>query len=259
MKNNIISLAQYLLDINKPEELCQYKAGSLSIITGSLLVDLTAEVDIPDFIKLSIREFGFSNAKYIISELIPLEDSKNLINNFWIKFEEKRNQKFIDTYGLDEYKSYYESYLSALKGQKENSKFFMEDKSKEDKITFILTNKETELVTPLILLPNQKTHLDDEDLFERVNGAIIFRASTLIKPKNKNKYESGCFSIFIPNIKAKEYNLYVEIDKKYDDKNMLNYLIDNIKDDINKKILISFELQQELPNEKGNKIKRPKV
>jgi len=251
MKKNIIDLIQFLIDTNQPEELCQYKSGKLSVITSSLHADLISDIDTPDFIKLSIREFGISTNKYIVSEIIPLDDAKELINNFWIKFEEKRNQKFIDNYGIDEYKSYYKSYLSAIKGETENDKFTISNQYNNGKGAFLLTNKENQLVTPLILFPNQKIHLDDEELFDRPNGAKVFKASTLIKPKDKDKYESGCFTIFIPNIKAKEYGLESNVMKEYNDDNIFIYLMDKVTDNRSKKIISNFELQQELPNKQN--------
>jgi hypothetical protein len=259
MKNNLINLANFLLDANKLEELCNYKDSKLSVISGLLQLDLTSDIDIPNFVKLSIREYGISTNKYIISELISVEEAKDLIKKFWIKVEEHANWQFIEQYGKAEYCRFREAYLCVFKGETENADFYMEKKCSYDNDEFIITEKNTGAVNCARALPNPNLFLNDDDILKRVNGAVPLHATALVKNKT-GTFSSSNFKIFIPNIEATEYGFDVSINKKYDEENMLQYLISQVKEPINKKILAHIELQNELKiNDDSSAIKKLKI
>jgi hypothetical protein len=245
MKNDIINLTNFLLDTNKLEELCDYKDKKLTVISGLLQADLVSDIDTPNFIKLSIREYGMSSNKYIVSEIIPIEEAKDLIKKFWTKVEEQANWQFIDKYGKKNYYRFRDAYISAFKGEKENKYFYMEKIFNYDEQEFKIVDKNYGTTTCAVALPNPDLYLSDNDILKRVNGAVPFHATTLIKNK-EGTFNSGNFRIFVPNIEAMEYGFNVSINKEYTQENMMEYLISKVREPINKKFLTHFELQNEL-------------
>jgi hypothetical protein len=259
MKKTIIKLADFLLEKNKIQEICEYKKNKLTLISGMLQLDINSDMDTPDFVKISIREYGMSTNKYLSSEIIPIDDARELIIKTWQKIEEKKNWQFIDNYGLEEYYRFRNAYVSAFKGEKETTDFdiSIDYSNKTDKI-FKLTDKIHGTINAAMAAPNQYLHFNDDEVSEKIHAGLLIRATALVKTNNSFKAEN--FDILLSNIEAKQYGFNVSIGKKYNEKNIYEYLISQVKEPTNRIILSQLQLEDELPlNDNNSSVKIKKI
>lgn len=257
MDKNIINLTNFLLDTNKLENFCEYKEKKLTIISGLLQADITSDIETPDFIKISIREYGMSNNKYLVSEIIPALEAKQLISKFWNKVEEKKNWQFIEDYGVKEYNRFREAYISAFKGEKEHSEFKIEIHCDDYEKQFLLIDKKFGLTNSAMPLHKPELYFNDDNIEEKVSGAIPIQATALIQNQAGTSFKAAQFMIFIPNIEANEYGFDLSVSKKYTDENMLEYLISKVREPNNKKVLSHLQLQNELQENINEKLVKP--
>lgn len=239
MSKDIIGLVNFMLDNNS---FCDHIENKLTIICEKLQANFFSIENEPDFIRITIREFGMSSNQDIISKIVGTEDIKDLISDVWSEIEKIKNKRFIDEYGIEIYKKFHDSYMLALSGEKENNEFIFSVEKNDERVEINLHDKKNRVNHCAIL------SMERNDSKNYSYGAAEIRAGALVTAKKGSEYRfrSEGFLIYIPAIKFDKYDLGLSIKKPYDENNFLNYLISNIKEEENKKLLSVLELSNKL-------------
>lgn len=247
MKTKFINLINFLFNIS--EDSFVRDIGLVIKINYSLKIIISSEINIPDFVSVSIIEGSLQN-KNIIKELIKTEDIKNIISLIWKKIEKNQNQNFILENGIEEYNKFYAGFIDALNGKKENKYFnFFIEKDEGNIIIIKAEDKVSKIIShaSLNLLSIQNSL--------KIDKAAIFNALAILKINELDdyKWKTKEFAIYIPIVDLEKYPiLNLSVKKNYEEKNILDYLQNQIKDENSKKLIASYILKEHLENNNNN-------
>jgi RNA binding exosome subunit len=250
MKKDLVHLVQFLFEGSQDYFI---RDAGLILQNNSLKVVFDSDYGLPEYINVSIKEGALGN-KSIVSELIESEKLKNVICDIWKKIEKNNNNEFIEEHH-DEYHKFYNGFLDALQGKKENNDFIF-SVEKEDNVLSINAEDKSSGITSCLSfnLINVETNI-------KPHNALILSAGAVVKTNADNyKWKTAEFAIYIPILDLDKYPvLELSANRKYEKDNVLDYLKEQIKDSGSKQLLSVFELQSELHQNNQDKPKKHKI